>query len=79
MKKNALLLLPFILLITACNKPNEKVTPARIITAEPVKLDLSSANTLIDLPLACILQEYPNKLNQVLGDKNDLQSPKDLL
>ena len=30
------------------------------------------------LPLECILQEYPNKLNQVLTDSSYLQSPKEL-
>jgi len=28
--------------------------------------------------LACVLQEYPNKLGQVVGDKNDLREPSDL-
>jgi hypothetical protein len=31
---------------------------------------------LAQLPLKCLQQEYPNKLNQVLNDGNDLASPK---
>ncbi len=46
--------------------------------AEPINLDLTAANNLIALPLACVLQEYPNKLSQVIGGKNDLREPKDL-
>lgn len=45
---------------------------------EPINLDLTAANNLIELPLACVLQEYPNKLSQVVGDKEDLREPKDL-
>ena len=33
---------------------------------------------LADLPLHCVDQEYPNKLNQVLVDSTHLKSPKDL-
>ena len=45
---------------------------------ESIKLDLQAANNLIALPLACVFQEYPNKLNQVIGGKEDLREPKDL-
>jgi hypothetical protein len=41
-------------------------------------LDLKAANNLIKLPLACVLQEYPNKLGHVVGDKVDLLEPRDL-
>lgn len=41
-------------------------------------MTLEEANRLIQLPLHCIDVEYPNKLNQVIGDDIDLQSPKEL-
>lgn len=42
------------------------------------ELNLLQAERLISLPSACINVEYPNKLNQVLGGNQDLQSPKKL-
>ena len=45
---------------------------------ESVGLDLEAANNLIQLPLACVLQEYPNKLGQVLGDESDIGEPSEL-
>ena len=65
--------------IAACNTPtNEAKESNDAPNAEPIQLDLNAANNLIDLPLACVLQEYPNKLGQVVGDKNDLREPSDL-
>ncbi|TQD39127.1 DUF2891 domain-containing protein [Haloflavibacter putidus] len=43
-----------------------------------VVLDKSQASNLAKLPLACIEKEYPNKLNQVLANKDELQNPKSL-
>lgn len=63
----------------SCNKnkntPNET---KEIIKENPLKLELTEANNLVRLPLACVLQEYPNKLGQVVGDKIDLREPSDL-
>ena len=42
------------------------------------KMNLEEAERLVQLPLSCATQEYPNKLNQVIGDSTDLQSPKAL-
>tara|TARA_Y100000815_G_scaffold275778_2_gene317434 strand:- start:29553 stop:30653 length:1101 start_codon:yes stop_codon:yes gene_type:complete len=41
-------------------------------------LHLEAANQLAALPLHCMNQEYPNKLGQVLGSTEDLQSPSTL-
>ncbi|TNF28834.1 MAG: DUF2891 domain-containing protein [Deltaproteobacteria bacterium] len=43
-----------------------------------MRLNFDEANILAELPLRCVDQEYPNKLNQVIGDDNDLQSPEEL-
>jgi len=42
------------------------------------ELTLEQANKLATLPLECMQTEYPNKLGQVLGNDEDLGSPKDL-
>ncbi len=41
-------------------------------------LSLPQAHHLASLPLKCLQQEYPNKLNQLLLDGADLQNPKAL-
>jgi len=51
---------------------------ALIKKIETPKLTLEQAKSLMDLPIHCILVEYPNKLGQVIGDDSDLQSPQDL-
>jgi len=74
-----LLSVVLLLLVISCNDPvasnNEDVLPSK---ETPIRLDIKAANNLIELPLACVLQEYPNKLGQVVGDKNDLREPSDL-
>jgi hypothetical protein len=42
------------------------------------QLNIEIANTLVELPLKCMDQEYPNKLNQVIGSGEDLKSPRQL-
>ena len=72
-----LYLLP--LLLSTCSAPasppkmNEPQPPA-----DPMQLTAEMAERLIELPLACAQQEYPNKLNQVIGGDEDLGSPSQL-
>lgn len=42
------------------------------------ELSLAQGNHLASLPFKCLQQEYPNKLNQLLLDGSELQSPKTL-
>ncbi|MCP4414632.1 MAG: DUF2891 domain-containing protein [Gammaproteobacteria bacterium] len=42
------------------------------------KLGLTEANRLAQMPISCVETQYPNKLNQVLGNKHDLKEPKEL-
>lgn len=44
----------------------------------PLQLTLKQANTLADLPLACLQIEYPNKLGQTLGGKENIGEPHSL-
>lgn len=46
--------------------------------SEMVELNLEEANKLVELPLACINTQYPNKPGQTLSGEKDLQSPKEL-
>jgi len=48
-----------------------------VVYAKPV-LTLIEANILIELPLNCVTNEFPNKLGQTIGSANDLQSPRQL-
>jgi len=51
----------------------------KVTAATPITIDLAAANNLIQLPLACVMQEYPNKLGQVVGGPEDLRSPISML
>jgi len=63
----------------SCTESEVKVPESVKVTKEAsIKLNASAANNLIELPLACVLQEYPNKLGQVVGNKSDLREPSDL-
>lgn len=42
------------------------------------QLTLRQANHLALLPIKCLQQEYPNKLNQMLLDSTEIQAPKKL-
>ena len=42
------------------------------------QLTLEQANHLASLPVKCLQQEYPNKLNQLLLNETELLSPKAL-
>ncbi|KAB8152319.1 DUF2891 family protein [Kordia sp. TARA_039_SRF] len=46
------------------------------ISTKITTLTLEEANRLAALPLHCMQEEYPNKLNQTIGSEEDLQSPK---
>ena len=65
----------------SCNTSENKThqTPQddiEMIQAKIPKIDITQANRLAQLPLHCIQTEYPNKLNQVIGNDNDLQAPQ---
>jgi hypothetical protein len=74
---------PIILLIVlayiSCSEKQASIKKVKeAVKLDAIKLDNKAANNLIKLPLACVLQEYPNKLGQVVGDKNDLREPSEL-
>lgn len=69
-------------LLASCGQHKKQsgnlVPTEKIGIQKPLRLTLDQANHLIDLPLACLLTEYPNKLGQTLGDKNDIKEPHEL-
>ena len=71
-----------LLLLFSCKNADEKNNMASIldpIEIAPIpQLNLVEANRLAALPLHCIEVEYPNKLNQTIGGKEDLQTPQAL-
>ncbi len=85
---NRILFLMLILAFSNCNKQDntQKETSKRaesdkVISnpiEKPLELTLKQANSLAELPLACLQIEYPNKLNQTLGSKENLGEPKEL-
>ncbi|MCP4312562.1 MAG: DUF2891 domain-containing protein [Bacteroidetes bacterium] len=70
-----LLLLTLVFLHGACSSKEE---PGFNPGQEPVRLTLIQANSLAELPLACMQTEYPNKLGQTLGSEADLGEPHGL-
>lgn len=77
----------FSVFIISCNTSEEKkqqdLEPTKEDKIEPEKykaptFTFSEANQLIELPLQCVENEYPNKLGQTIGSDKDLQSPQAL-
>jgi hypothetical protein len=66
-----------ILFLWAC-KDLQKSEVQMVYNHENIEMNKDQASKLIELPLQCVTQEYPNKLNQVIGDSTDLKSPKAL-
>jgi len=70
------------LLLFGCNSSEEKkeVLPETELEdlVEIPKLTIKQALKLAQLPIHCIQVEYPNKLNQVLGNATFLKEPKAL-
>lgn len=84
---NRLSILFFSMIIAACNtsetNSNKIIEPSvdqedvsKVVIEKSLKLTKDQANTLVELPLACIHTEYPNKLGQTIGNKEDLGEPK---
>lgn len=57
---------------------SEEPNPDMIKQFDPVKLTLEQAERLASMPLKCMNQEFPNKLNQSLHSAEDLGTPKEL-
>lgn len=56
----------------------EREAPQKNPIEKPLKLNLEEANRLLELPISCLQVEYPNKLGQTIGGKEDIGTPKEL-
>ncbi|MEO0900018.1 MAG: DUF2891 domain-containing protein [Bacteroidota bacterium] len=66
-----------LLFFSACT--TEPVSDNQLPSDMPeIKLSLEEASRLSKMAFHCIDKEYPNKLNQVLGDSSYLASPREL-
>ncbi len=66
-----------VLLVTACQQ-NPQKNVKKVATQKAFHLSLEQANRLAQLPIKCVDNEYPNKLNQVLTSDKDIANPKTL-
>jgi hypothetical protein len=70
------------LVLLNCNTSEQKKKTSnntvKVEIVETPALNLTQANRLAELPIACVGTEYPNKLNQTIGSDDDLKSPKEL-
>lgn len=66
----------------SCSKLNKSAemqgSEEQIAIQKPTRLTIEQANNLVELPLACLQTEYPNKLNQTLGGQGDIKEPHQL-
>ncbi|MES2587963.1 MAG: DUF2891 domain-containing protein [Bacteroidota bacterium] len=68
----------FLLVICIFSCSTEKKETKQKTENKSIDLNLEQANRLVLLPFKCIEQEFPNKLGQVLNNKEEIRSPKDL-
>jgi hypothetical protein len=62
-------------LLSACG--TDDAAPPAII-AEPIALEEAQAQRFAELALACVHQEYPNKIAHVLNSATDVKAPSEL-
>ena len=77
--KHLLLIIPLFFACQSEQKQEGSLNSA--LPDERIKISLEEAGRLVQLPIGCIDIEYPNKLNQVIGDSSCLlytsPSPRD--
>jgi hypothetical protein len=75
MNKIYFLIITTLLLACQTDQKSEQMNEKSV---EKIKMDFDAASKLIELPLTCATQEYPNKLGQVIADSTHLKQPKEL-
>ena len=80
MRKTYIIIFGISLLFSSCNQNKTEQSYSEIKNSESAIqiLDITQANRLARLPMDCVGQEYPNKLNQTLSGEQDLKSPEEL-
>ena len=75
-KMNFFKLLLLAILVVGCQTNQPKKETSKSLAKQ--LLTQQESERLVELPLKCVEQEYPNKLMQVLNDSSDLHTPKEL-
>lgn len=75
MKYLYVLFVAFSFLACQSNQSSKNTSEVKV---KELKMDFDAAQKLIELPLKCASQEYPNKLGQVIGDSTHLKTPRQL-
>jgi hypothetical protein len=70
-------ILSMVFCLIACQN-QQKIEDEVYINQEEILMNKNEASKLVELPLKCATQEYPNKLGQVIGDSTHLKQPKQL-
>jgi len=87
MKQFSVLLLLCVFTISCTSEKEKRQNPSETETETATettkeypnpKFTLEEANKLIELPLACVETQYPNKLGQTIGGEEDLKAPNAL-
>lgn len=79
MWKRILVFSSVVLFMSCVDTSEKKETPNKdMVAMEKPRLTLEQAKTILELPVGCIVQEYPNKLGQTIGSAEDLKTPKEL-
>jgi hypothetical protein len=78
MKTHVFLGFLFVFALFSCNGDKPSENPVTEEKEYPRQLSFKEAQRIVKLPLQCIDQEYPNKLNQVIDGDSDLRSPDEL-
>lgn len=81
--KLIILHITILLILISCGKQKKQFqnitlnrdSPEKSTIQKPIRLTFNQANNLAELPLACLQNEYPNKLGQTLGSKDDIKEP----
>lgn len=76
MKKIALIISCLVFLIACKETTKEQELQKSNIIHQ--KLTIKEAEKILELPLSCLTQEFPNRLGQTLGGEEDLKTPKAL-
>ena len=63
----------YIVLFTACTKPQNTSEELTNDVIQLPTLNLNQAQRLINLPISCVDTEYPNKLGQTIGSEAGLK------
>lgn len=71
------LILSCLVFLVSCKKTDEKKESHEADIVHQ-KLTIKEAEKILELPLSCLTQEFPNRLGQTLGGEEDLKTPKTL-